>query len=825
MNNKGKFALAQITLLVFGIIAFGWIVGSEARLVSGDKSEDYRTVTFADGKTGTYVYSTQDNNFRKIAGDGPFGFMIAGDKIYTFDQSGSIINGIELPKPSIVSTTYTVPAADSSGTPSTDYSGIMGDVKIDEKPISAQAPAVTGGVPVGDPFGTFTDEQIAQINSIGKSNDLPTDLAEIQSQNRIATGGIGTDEYNVVGGPGTQIPAAVADKPPIKWGPIWDNLGEGLTWSMYVVFLIQILGPMMGYSSAQTNAASLAAFGGIMAGKLAYGIFQSGGWGTGNTAGIANSQLWSAGIGIVVAALIYYALYKEETTEMVSFTCDQWQAPTGGSMCEQCNKQGILPCSEYQCRSLGQSCQLINPGTTEEKCTWVNRQDVTPPVISLWKDVLTRNHKYSPDSRVSPPDTGTKIVYEQSKDGCIKAFTPLEFGILTNEPASCKLDYQRKASFDNMTYYLGGTPLFLYNHSQVMSLPGGGNLTGENITMKNNGEYSLFIRCSDSNGNKNVANFVFRFCVDKGPDTTPPVIVATNLLNNMPIAYNHSTLDLEVYTNEPANCRWSHLDQNYEKMEKKMTCSSSVTEMNAQMLYKCKTKLEGIKNEVENKFYLRCQDQPLAPESGRNKNMESYVFTIIGTKPLVVSYVEPNGTIKDSTEAVKVTLKAKTLGGYQEGNSTCYYNTTGDTEGIMFFNTNSYLHSQDLWLPAGQYTYSIKCVDLGGNADTKEIKFKVETDTASPIVVRAYNEESNLKIITNEPSSCVYGTNDCEYDILDGIIMSSIDDNETQHYTSWDTSKTFYIKCKDKYGTSPYPNQCSIILKPSQKVTVQEISQ
>ena len=73
-----------------------------------------------------------------------------------------------------------------------------------------------------------------------------------------------------------------------------------------------------------------------------------------------------------------------------------------------------------------------------------------------------------------------------------------------------------------------------------MSLPGQSALKAENLTLENDGQFSLFTRCQDSNGNANTANFVFKYCVEKGPDTTPPLIISTSLLNGMPIAFNQS---------------------------------------------------------------------------------------------------------------------------------------------------------------------------------------------------------------------------------------------------------------------------------------------
>ena len=67
--------------------------------------------------------------------------------------------------------------------------------------------------------------------------------------------------------------------------------------------------------------------------------------------------------------------YKKTKEIKVTYSCEVWDAPTGGKYCEKCN-EGVLPCTEYQCKSLGQACELLNKGTAEEACTWVNPKDV-----------------------------------------------------------------------------------------------------------------------------------------------------------------------------------------------------------------------------------------------------------------------------------------------------------------------------------------------------------------------------------------------------------------------------------------------------------------
>ena len=55
--------------------------------------------------------------------------------------------------------------------------------------------------------------------------------------------------------------------------------------------------------------------------------------------------------------------------------------------------------------------------------------------------------------------------------------------------------------------------LFKYNHTFSLSLPGTAILQSENISVDNGGNYSIYVRCKDANGNYNPAHFVFNFCV------------------------------------------------------------------------------------------------------------------------------------------------------------------------------------------------------------------------------------------------------------------------------------------------------------------------
>ncbi len=598
-------------------------------------------------------------------------------------------------------------------------------------------------------------------------------------------------------------------------GGFWDAALSGLEWAAIAYGLGTMIGGMVGWDSSQTQALSTA----MAAGTYTYKFIETS---EAAKAAFAKFPGGSLGAGLIVGLIVFAIMYKEESHEEVSFTCKPWQAPVGGADCEKCNDGA--GCSEYRCRSLGQACQLLNVGSTEERCAWVNPKDVKSPGISPWEEVLTKGYKYA-DVRIRPPGEGgepgrMRIVREGATDGCVEAFTPLEFGIVTtgpdgeDEPAQCKVDYNHTLKFDDMSYYFGESNMFRYNHTQKLALPSPAAINAAAPELKHDGTYSLYVRCRDANGNENVDEFVISFCVDKSEDTTPPKIEGTSIGNEMPVKFNQSTVDLEVYVNEPAECKWSRDDKGYNLMENDMKCNNRVWEMNNNMVYTCKTNLTGIKDRKENVFYFRCKDNPSLNESSRNTMQESYAYTLIGTEPLNIIDVRPNGTtVRGSTSVVSVNVEVETANGYKNGEAICYYNDKESENGwIEFFDTLKSKHTQRLDLNEGSYKYYIKCVDLGGNRDDSYIEFTVDVDADSPVIVRVYEENQLLKIITDENSTCKYSTESCNFLFEDGIDMPYA--NETSHVAEWKTENTYYIRCSDNYGNIPVSNTCSMVVRP-----------
>ena len=767
-NKKSKLAFVQIFILIIGIVSFGYSFGVQIGNVSA--------IDCVDLTTGAIV---------TFSGTGcPSGF-----------EPAKTAANVPTPVP------YAQAALISTGTqqgPSKILSPIHGGKSYAQR-MGTQASATFTGVP-------------SPTNPNAYSPFLPKNF----QLNPAATGSKQAIWETTKKATGEIFQAAFIAST-ISWG-----VRSALSWSGTEEETAASWGRGVGatYFTQKTLTTLFVKKGGFFAGsgvgnKLASTLGSS--WGPLSSFTYLNVVALGAGI------LYGLATYKKEKVEVVSFECLPWQPESEGKNCEVCNEVGILgKCTEYQCKSLGLGCDLVNKGTTEQRCVWINERDKDFPTIEPWEETLSQGYQYNPDNTIGPLDRGVKIqnIQSDNNDGCIPSFTPIRFGVALNEPGRCKLDLVRKDTFAEMEMgWMGGSNLLVEEHSHFITMPGAEAFEEEGIELNNGGEFEIFVRCEDANENSNSGNFVFKFCIEEGPDATPPLIIGTNWLNNIPVPNGQEEVGVELYTNESADCKWSHTDKDYVDMENSMNCQQNLVNMNAQMVFTCDSTLSGLNDNQDNEFYFRCNDKPhlegTANEGLRMENLESYVLNLIGTQPLVISSIEPENEtlVKGSSSVVEVELDVVTSAGYDLGEAMCYASPTGNiNDYIVFENTQSHSHSTSLWLESGSYNYHIRCNDLGGNFDTEIISFDVETDTQAPMIVRAYHKSSHLKLITNEEATCVYDEVSCDYSFDDGLSMNRIGDNE--HYTSWNTNVNYYVKCKDEFGNLPAPDQCSMTVSP-----------
>ena len=544
------------------------------------------------------------------------------------------------------------------------------------------------------------------------------------------------------------------------------------------------------------------------------------------TSGLA--AVGPVGWGIVITAFIVNLFIKHTKEEgVVYFYCQPWSAAVGGNNCHLCNEQIVggqkIPCTEYQCKSLGQRCEFVQSDPKQggdSFCFWNNKNDIQPPVINASVEALSTGYEYRPYNPVPsyPEERGVIIKDTKSSDGCISPFSKLTFGVSLNEPANCKIDFQRPVDYKSMAQYMGGIST---NHNQTILVP------ALNKTLGKDNLLDLFVRCQDSNGNADPHDFVFQMCLQKGPDTTPPQIKLTSPENGAQIPHSETNAKADFYVNEPATCKWDFKDLDYDKMSYNMTCATKATQLNNYLSYTCSANLTGIKSTAPTNYFVRCRDQPNVPNVTKNTNSQSYKYTLQSSEALVISSVSPNNTeIRDSTNPSLVTINAKTIGGTYDGRALCYVGEENSrSAGIkytVFDNSgNSSVHSTVIPVSTnGEHTYYVKCEDGAGNSDTEKINFNVSIDLSPPTIARAYYDSGNLKFITDEKANCAYSTSGCDFTFNvnqnDGV---AIDNGvlQTDHIVDWKTDTDLNIKCLDSYGNGPSTGKCTMSLRAEDK--------
>ena len=483
----------------------------------------------------------------------------------------------------------------------------------------------------------------------------------------------------------------------------------------------------------------------------------------------------------MAAKLVVQYAAKNETTITYNVDCNLWQPPSGGDNCELCNSED-LPCSEYRCRSLGAACEIVNEGTDNVTCVSTHVNDVNSPIIEPNYAVLLDGYEIDTSLEGVEGNKGFEIV------GLVPAFTPVTLGVNTDEPSQCKYASEPGIEYDDMNTHFGSN-VYVYNHSIMFSL--GDEVTEEEVLALTEGVYTIYVKCSDSRGNANEDDYYIRFQVDTTPDLTPPEVVFTSLEDGSYIPYGVNETTFAIYVNEPSSCRWNENDTGYEFMNYEMDCSMSGFEQSSFYYgtYPCSTTLTGLSEDSINYYYFRCED------TSGNFNEDSYKLTLKATEdPLLITEVAPEGTLYDND----VTLEVETEDGSNGDVATCAYSPTDVDFGsmVVFANSNSSMHLQELTLIEGSYDYYFGCMDQAGNLAYNSTSFSIEVDNEAPQILTLYidNVYSVLYLLMDEESTCEYAG--VEFTYGEGSSMTGT--NSTEHEASLDRF-LYYIKCVDRY--------------------------
>jgi len=497
---------------------------------------------------------------------------------------------------------------------------------------------------------------------------------------------------------------------------------------------------------------------------------------------------WNTGIMFEYHAASMFALIKgvlhwaglgDTKKEEITFTCFPTQPPLGGKNCEKCGDDLLKPCSKYQCRSLGQSCELLNEEFENPICINKYSDDSSPPKITP-AEIFNQGYDFE-----SISESGAEI------KKCIPEYTLLNFSIKTNEYSQCHADFKPAPSppeYVSMEYLPSELNSFSLTHNFQIDIP---SIKSNCVDSENS---AIYIVCNDYQGNFNVNEYTLDFCIEQGMDISSPRIIRTEPAGGSFLPYGTTENNFEIYLNEPSECSYSLSNNSGYGLMSGMICDLDDSKCDQE--YSCFSLIENLTD--ENDLYVVCNDL------ANNAKDYNYKLYVTENKLKIDSIFPSEGMVIDSPGSID--LKVKTSGGINNGVSSCSYKFEEEGWSDLFTKTDSANHEYKFnQLEKGHYSILIECKDAVGNTATNYTQFDVNLDLEPPRVIRLYTEKDLLKIITDEESSCYYDTKDCNF---------NIEEKDFKFLMTTAFSKNhFYLLCQ----MQRYPRKCKFKLRDYHK--------
>lgn len=487
-----------------------------------------------------------------------------------------------------------------------------------------------------------------------------------------------------------------------------------------------------------------------------------------------------------------YGILKEHGQDINSFKCLPWLPPDENN-CSVCDELG--DCTKYSCWSLGKNCVLENEDTPDEICFEQNPNDVSPPIITLREDLLKSGISYN---SVSEYTGRLRDNSDPAGNGCLEAYSELDFQIDTNEPSQCKIGLTRD-SYDDMSNYMNDSSLLKYNHSDRIRLPSVEAisyltaLTPEEV-YENYDNQNYYIKCEDSRGNSNGNAFVISVCLRPEEDRRAPIMNPSYFspLSDSWVEYGETSKEVIFYTNEPAECSYVNLID-----------ESDVKNINCLGLgeggtrgFRCNMTLRDI-IAGSNEYEITCKDKPW--ETDESKRFSSSVnYLISGTEtPLDFEIVRPSETeFSTNNDYFELEILLRTSGGVEGDSPLCSYNTGNGWNAFM--ETDSEKHIQIFnGLPTTIDKIDLKCVDEYNNEIEKELDLNISLDEEEPMIIRVYNEGGTFVIITDEIAECRYS----ERENKNWVNKTEMYSQDNVHTFPWKT-ELYNIECRDTFNNT-----------------------
>jgi len=519
----------------------------------------------------------------------------------------------------------------------------------------------------------------------------------------------------------------------------------------------------------------------------------------------------AAVLAVVTAGWAWITGYGKTTTVEVQFKCNEWQAPAGvdENLCKKCNEKSLLDCTEYKCESIGQNCKFINKDTQNPLCVSIE-DDGTAPVLSAGE---------TPENYDLEKKEGRKFELTGPKEGnCIQEKSDLWFTIEADEAVQCKYSFEKPiGNYQQMDGNYPNDNDYLEKHRFSIEVPSLYELGGE-CTENEDGEITctslesgsnvnMYIKCQDVNGNFNIQEgYSVEMCVSEIPDLTAPALKGFSPEKGKKLKYNPKNLSLDVYTDEPAECKWGSSAMPYGEMPNKMGSSG---EFEYSKGYLNSGEITGLMK-GQNNYYIACNDTSgnigkfeynieVLSSMNESEFIEEHGLQISSSSP------ESGKTISTNERPATVEIKVQTKEGINEGNAVCKYSFEKKSWSKMYDFEKSYdtVHTKDfnLMTQSGNYSVNVVCQGFpeGISRANTTINFTLDIDNKGPKIDYTF-DSGKLTVTTDEPAKCSYSPKKCnEFSVKEGNEFDFGYNFVTEQKADWDPRWEGYsIKCIDE---------------------------
>lgn len=342
----------------------------------------------------------------------------------------------------------------------------------------------------------------------------------------------------------------------------------------------------------------------------------------------------------------------------------------------------------------------VGAGNSSVTMDFTNGSGTDSNVAGLGSDLLTSVGSGS--YTVNALDTTAPTLSAGSPSGSlVYTTTSVTMSVTTNENATCRFSASAGTAYASMVSTFSTT---------------GGTSHSTSITGLTSGNtYTRYIRCQDSAGNSNSADYIVTFSVANVPDTTPPTI---------------SAISASSITSSGATISWTTNETSDTQVDYGLTTAyGQSSALNSTLVTSHTVNLTGLSPNTTYNFRVKSRDGSSNLATGANQTFSTLagpdtiapsVPTGLSATPVSISQINLSWTA--STDTASVGQTASGVAGYQVWRG-----------GVFIATTTTASYSNTGLSSATLYSYQVASFDNAGNISSRTTSVSATTQSPTPV--------------------------------------------------------------------------------------------